>query len=48
MNILNFLEDLFGVTSLWGLDLGFWVSMTVVFLIVIAMNIVFWNMKPIQ
>ena len=29
-----------------GLDLGFWVSMAVVALIVVAMNAVFWGMKP--
>lgn len=36
----------FGTTSLWGLDMGFWVSMGVVALIVILMNAVFWSLKP--
>lgn len=37
---------LFGTTTLWGLDMGFWVSMGVVVLTVILMNLVFWSMKP--
>lgn len=37
---------LFGVTSLWGLDMGFWVALAAVMLIVILMNVVFWGMKP--
>lgn len=37
---------LFGTTKLWGLDMGFWVSMAVVILVVLMMNIVFWSMKP--
>lgn len=36
---------LFGTTSLFGLDMGFWVAMAVVALIVILMNVVFWGMK---
>lgn len=38
--------DLFGTTALFGLDMGFWVSMTVVALIVILMNVIFWSVKP--
>lgn len=37
---------LFGTTELWGLNMGFWVSMAVVAVIVVAMNVVFWSMKP--
>ena len=37
---------LFGTTTLWGLDLGFWAALAAVALIVIAMNLVFWGMKP--
>ncbi|MCD7862074.1 MAG: hypothetical protein LUG61_00840 [Lachnospiraceae bacterium] len=37
---------LFGTTEFLGLNMGFWVSMTGVALIVIVMNIVFWSMKP--
>ena len=37
---------LFGTTTLWGLDLGFWVAMAAVVLIVVGMNLIFWSMKP--
>ncbi len=37
---------LFGTTEFMGLDMGFWVSMSVVALIVVIMNVVFWSMKP--
>ena len=38
--------NLFGTTSVLGINLGFWVAMAVVLLIVILMNVVFWSMKP--
>ena len=37
---------LFGCTSFWGIDMGFWVALSAVLLIVILMNAVFWGMKP--
>ena len=37
---------LFGTTEWLGLNIGFWVAMAVVLLIVIVMNVVFWSMKP--
>ena len=37
---------LFGTTQLFGLNMGFWVTMAVVAIIVILMNVVFWSMKP--
>ena len=37
---------LFGTTELLGLNMGFWVSMIVVTVIVILMNMVFWGIKP--
>ena len=37
---------LFGTTEWLGLNIGFWVSMAVVVLVVIAMNLLFWGMKP--
>lgn len=37
---------LFGRTSFLGIDMGFWVGMAVVLLIVIGMNVVFWSLKP--
>lgn len=38
--------NVFGCTSFCGIDMGFWAAMTVVLLIVILMNVVFWGMKP--
>ena len=38
--------DLFGVTSFWGIDMGFWVALSAVLLLVIGMNVVFWSIKP--
>ena len=39
---------IFGTTEFLGLNMGFWVSMAVVALIVIIMNVVFWSMKPLN
>ena len=39
---------LFGTTEWMGLNIGFWVSMAAVVLIVIVMNLVFWGMKPLE
>ena len=38
--------DLFGSGELLGINMGFWVAMAVVLLIVIIMNAVVWGMKP--
>ena len=38
-------NDLFGTTSILGIDMGFWVAMAGIFLIAILMNVVFWGMK---
>lgn len=46
MNWNELWMTVFGTTHWRGLDLGFWVSMAVVALIVVAMNAVFWGMKP--
>ncbi len=37
---------LFGTTQWLGLNMGFWVSLAVVALIVVVMNVVFWSMEP--
>ncbi|MBM6921776.1 hypothetical protein H6A12_11505 [Phocea massiliensis] len=37
---------LFHRSELFGLNIGFWVSLAAVLLIVILMNAVFWGMKP--
>ena len=39
---------LFGRTELWGLNMGFWVAMTAVLVIVVLMNVIFWCMKPVD
>ena len=57
MNWNELWMTVFGTTHWLGLDLGFWVSLAVValivvamnaavFLIVVLMNAVFWGMKP--
>lgn len=46
MNWVNLWMKLFGTTEFLGLNMGFWISMAVVVLIVILMNVVFWSMKP--
>lgn len=46
MNLINIWMTLFGTKTLFGLNMGFWVSMTAVALIVIIENIVFWSIKP--
>lgn len=46
MNWKDLWMTLFGTTQWLGLDIGFWMSMAVVILIVIIMNAVFWGMKP--
>ncbi|WP_173683971.1 hypothetical protein [Blautia wexlerae] len=37
---------LFGTCEWLGLNMGFWVSMAAVLLIVIIMNLVFWAIRP--
>lgn len=46
MNWTGIWMKLFGTTTLWGLDMGFWAALAAVALIVIVMNTVFWGMKP--
>lgn len=46
MNWTTVWLDLFGTTSLWGIDMGFWAAMAAVLLIVVLMNVIFWGMKP--
>lgn len=42
----NLWMDLFGRTSFCGVDMGFWVALSAVLLIVILINAVFWGIKP--
>lgn len=46
MKWTNLWISLFGRTEFLGLNMGFWVAMCVVTILVIVMNIVFWGMKP--
>ena len=46
MNWKEIWMTLFETCEWLGLNMGFWVSMAVVALIVIIMNLVFWWMKP--
>ena len=46
MNWTAIWTSLFGTTSLFGVNMGFWAGMASVLLIVILMNVVFWSIKP--
>ena len=46
MNWAKIWMALFGITALWGVDMGFWAAMAAVMLIVLLMNVVFWSMRP--
>lgn len=35
-------------TELFGINMGFWVCLLVITIIVILMNVVFWSMKPLK
>lgn len=39
---------LFGTTEWMGINLGFWVALGIVALIVAVMNVTFWTMKPLH
>ncbi|MCC8049122.1 MAG: hypothetical protein LIP10_00475 [Clostridiales bacterium] len=46
MTMTDIWMKFFGTTEFLGLNIGFWVSMIVVAVIVILMNVVFWGIKP--
>ncbi len=50
MNYGHFLKEwymqMFGTTEWLGIDIGFYLAMICTILVVIAMNVVFWNLKP--
>ncbi len=48
MNWTQIWVDMFGTTEWFGLNMGFWVSSAVVALVVVIMNVVLWNMKPLS
>lgn len=47
MNWTQIWIDLFGTTEWLGLNMGFWMANAAVLVVVIIMNVVFWNMKPL-
>lgn len=46
MKLLDLYMLLFHTTTLYGINIGFYIAMFVVLFIVIMMNIVCWHMKP--
>ena len=46
MNWKDIWMTLFGTADLFGLNMGFWVSMAAVTLTVVVMNVAFLGMKP--
>lgn len=48
MNWAQIWIDVFGVTEWLGLNMGFWVALAAIALVVVAMNVVFWSMKPLS
>ena len=46
MNRKNIWMALFGTADLFGLNMGFWVSMAAVTLTMVVMNVAFLGMKP--
>ncbi|MCD7893877.1 MAG: hypothetical protein LUG60_09275 [Erysipelotrichaceae bacterium] len=46
MNWLDLYMKYFGTTTLFGIDLGFYITMFIVLVIVILMNVIEWNLKP--
>lgn len=48
MNWKDLWLSLWGTTDFLGVDIGFWVAMAMVVLIVVVMNLVMWSMKPKQ
>lgn len=46
MNWTNLWRELFGRTEFFGIDMGFWVAMAAILLLVLLLNVLFWGMKP--
>lgn len=44
MNWMSLWMKLFGRSELFGINMGFWVALGIVALIVLLMNLLFWNM----
>ena len=48
MNWASLWLKIFGTTTWFGIDIGFWISMGISVLVAILMVVVFWSMKPYQ
>ena len=46
MNWKELWLSLWGTTELLGVDMGFWMAMAIIVLIVIVMNLVAWSLRP--
>lgn len=46
MNWATIWMNLLGTTSFLGIDMGFWMGMAAVLLIIILMNVVLWSVNP--
>ena len=46
MNWATIWMNLLGTTSFLGIDMGFWIGMAAVLLIIILMNVVLWSVPP--
>ena len=46
MNWKELWLSLWGTTEFLGVDMGFWMAMAMIVLIVIVMNLVAWSLRP--
>lgn len=46
MNWKELWLSLWGTTEYLGVDMGFWMAMAMIVLIVIVMNLVAWSLRP--
>lgn len=46
MNWKELWLSLWGTTEFLGVDMGFWMAMAIIVLIVIVMNLVAWSLRP--
>ena len=46
MNWKQLWLSLWGTTEFLGVDMGFWMAMAMIVLIVIVMNLVAWSLRP--
>ena len=46
MNWTTIWQQLFGATEWLGVNMGFWVAITVIGLFMVGLNLICWGMKP--